>query len=69
MKTKDIVKFKVPANEEEEKSLMVVMEMRGNRVLVGDLRFSNWDIPPKNVYLMNDLEVVINLTKTKMENS
>ena len=66
MKSKDIVKFKEPANEEEENSLMVVLEMRGNRVLVSDLRFSDWNIPPTDVYSESDLEVVTNTAENKV---
>lgn len=58
MKEKDIVKFKEPLNEEEKESLMVVIEMRDDRALVADLRFSDWNIPPTDVYSVNDLEVV-----------
>jgi len=58
MKEKDIVKFKQPIDEEEKVALMVVIEMRDDRVLVSDLRFSNWDIPPTSVYPVNDLEVI-----------
>jgi RNase P/RNase MRP subunit POP5 len=50
MKAKDLVKFKTPANEDERNALMVVQEMRGERVLVSDLRFSGWSVPPTNVY-------------------
>lgn len=69
MKSKDIVKFKEPANEEEEKSLMVVIEMRGNRVLVSDLRFSDWRIHPTDVYSKSDLEVVADPTINKVRGS
>jgi hypothetical protein len=58
MKAKDIVKFKEPVNDEEREALMVVIEMRDDRALVADLRFSNWDIPPNDVYSVSDLEVV-----------
>lgn len=56
MKEKDIVKFKEPSPEEIG-SLMVVLEMRGDRALVSDLRFAEWGIPPTDVYSVNDLEV------------
>lgn len=65
MKSKDIVKFRQPINEEEVKSLMVVIDIRENRVLVSDLRFSTWNLSPTNVYLMSDLEVVTDSTKTE----
>jgi hypothetical protein len=58
MKAKDVVKFKEPVNDEERDALMVIIEMRGDRALVADLRFSNWDLPPTDVYSVNDLEVV-----------
>jgi hypothetical protein len=58
MKEKDIVKFKEPINEDERAALMVVIEMRDDRVLVSDLRFSNWDIPPTDVYSVNELEII-----------
>ena len=32
--------------------------MRGERVLVSDLRFASWGIPPTNVYLVSELDVV-----------
>ena len=57
MKEKDIVKFKEPSDEEKD-ALMVVLEMRGDRVLVSDLRFAEWAIPPTNVYAVADLEVM-----------
>jgi hypothetical protein len=66
MKEKDIVKFKEPINEEEKDALMVVMEMRDDRVLVADLRFSNWDVPPTDVYSVNDLEVVHESVKNSL---
>jgi len=58
MKEKDVVKFKDPINEDEKNALMVVVEMRGERVLVRDLRFADWGIPPTDAYLVTDLEVV-----------
>lgn len=58
MKEKDIVKFKEPIIDDEKKALMVVIEMRGDRVLVSDLRFSNWSIPPTDVFAVSDLIVV-----------
>lgn len=58
MKEKDIVKFKEPLTEDEENALMVILEMRDERVLVSDLRFANWGIPPTNVYSAKDLQVV-----------
>ncbi|MGC2237987.1 MAG: hypothetical protein WA584_17640 [Pyrinomonadaceae bacterium] len=58
MEEKDIVKFREPMNDDEKDALMVVIEMRDTRVLISDLRFSDWDIPPTNVYSVNDLEVV-----------
>ncbi len=57
MKAKDINKFKVPADAEERDALMVVLEMRGDRVLVSDLRFSKWAVPPTDVYAVSDLEL------------
>jgi hypothetical protein len=42
MKEKDIVKFKNPMDKDEKTALMVVMEMRGERVLVSDSRFAEW---------------------------
>lgn len=57
MKDKDIVKFRNPIDEEEEKALMVILEMREDRVLVSDLRFSEWAVPPTDVYSITDLEV------------
>ena len=63
MKEKDVVKFKEPMNEDERVALMVILEMRGERVLVSDLRFSNWGIPPTNVYSVRDLEVVYDLAE------
>jgi len=61
MKAKDIVKFKEPVNEDEKESLMVVIEMRKDRALVRDLRFSNWAIPPTDVYAVSELIVVTDL--------
>lgn len=58
MKEKDIVKFREPSDEEERSSLMVVLEMRETRVLVSDLRFSEWAIPPTSVYRVGELEVI-----------
>jgi hypothetical protein len=58
MKEKDIVKFKEPVNEEERDALMVIIEMRDDRVLVADLRFSGWAIPSTDVYPVSELEVV-----------
>jgi hypothetical protein len=69
MKEKDIVKFKEPLNEDEKSALMVVIEMRDDRVLVGDLRFSDWDIPPTSVYSVNDLEVVHESAKDSFSES
>lgn len=56
MKAKDVVKFKEPSDEEKD-ALMVVLEMRGDRVLVSDLRFAEWAVPPTDVYAASDLEV------------
>lgn len=64
MKAKDIVKFKNPIDRDEADSLMVVLEMRGERVLVSDLRFSEWAVPPSSVYALNDLEVVTSAVET-----
>lgn len=58
MKENDIVKFKEPLDEEEETARMKVIEMRDDRVLVTDLRFENWGIPPTDVYSVSELEVV-----------
>jgi hypothetical protein len=55
---KDVVKFKEPINEDEKEALMVVLEMRGDRALVSDLRFSDWSVSPTDVYPVTDLEVV-----------
>jgi hypothetical protein len=55
MKAKDIVKFKEPVSDEEKEALMVVIEMRGDRALVSDLRFSNWSVPPTDVYAVSEL--------------
>ena len=68
MKAKDIVKFKEPISEEERDALMVIMEMRDDRALVADLRFSGWDIPPTDVYSVNDLEVVTESDKESLSN-
>lgn len=57
MKAKDIGKFKEPT-EEEKDALMVVLEMRDDRVLVSDLRFAQWTVPPTDVYAVSDLEVL-----------
>lgn len=65
MKEKDIVKFKNPLDEDEKDALMVVVEMRGDRVLVIDLRFSNWTAPPSDVYTISDLEVVNVVTESE----
>lgn len=62
MKAKDIVKFKEPSDEEKD-ALMVVLEMRGDRVLVSDLRFAEWAVPPTDVYAVNELEVTISLVE------
>ena len=56
MKGKDIVKFSNPSKEEED-ALMIVLEVRGDRVLVSDLRFAKWAVPPTDVYAVSDLEV------------
>lgn len=69
MKEKDIVKFKEPVDEDEKVALMVVMEMRDDRVLVSDLRFSTWDVPPTSVYPVNDLEVVHESAKESLSES
>lgn len=58
MEVKSIVKFREPLNEEEANSLMIVLEVRDDRVLVSDLRFSEWTAPPTDVYLVKDLIVV-----------
>jgi hypothetical protein len=58
MKEKDIVKFREPADEDEKTALMVVTEMRGERILVSDLRFANWGVLPTSAYLVKDLEVI-----------
>lgn len=58
MKEKDIVKFREPISGDEKTALMVVIEMRGERVLVSDLRFTNWGVPPTTAYLVKDLEVI-----------
>ena len=63
MKAKDIVKFSKPSDEEKD-ALMVVLEMRGERVLVSDLRFAKWAIPPTDVYAVSDLEVTNEATVT-----
>jgi hypothetical protein len=65
MKSEDIVKFKELANGEEKEALMVVLEMRGDRVLVSDLRFSGWGVPPTNVYPLSDLEVITDSVQRK----
>jgi hypothetical protein len=44
MKEKDIVKFKEPTNEEEKNALMVILEIRRERILVSDLRFKDWSL-------------------------
>jgi hypothetical protein len=58
MTEKDIVKFREPMEEGEENLRMVVLEMRGDRVLVTDLSMVNFPIPPTMVYAVSDLEVV-----------
>jgi len=58
MKNESIVRFENPINDNEKKALMVVLEVRDTRALVSDLRFSQWSIPPTDVYAMSDLEVV-----------
>ena len=58
MTEQDIVKFKNPLSEEEKDALMVVLEIRDDRVVVSDLRFAEWAIPPTDVYALNDLEFV-----------
>lgn len=63
MKEKDITRFKKPENDDEKDALMVVLEMRDDRALVCDLRFSDWSVPPTNVYSVSELEVVKHLTK------
>ena len=65
MKEKDIVKFKSPSNEDEKEALMVVRELRGERVLVSDLRFSGWSVPPTSVYAASDLEIVTDSAENK----
>lgn len=62
MQEKNIVKFKNPMDEDEKSSVMVVLEMRGDRALVSDLRFSEWAVPPTDVYSIDDPEVVEDLS-------
>jgi hypothetical protein len=66
MKAKDIVKFKEPVNDEERDALMVIIEMRDDRALVADLRFSGWSVPPTDVYPVSDLEVVTESNKESL---
>lgn len=68
MKAKDIVKFNKPVNEDEKKALMVVIDTRDDRVLVSDLRFSDWSISPTDVYPVNDLEFVTKSSEKKIKN-
>lgn len=67
MKEKDIVRFKAPQNSDEKDAKMIVLEMRGNRVLVSDLRFSKWIIPPFEVVLADELEVAYNGEKLTIQ--
>ena len=60
MKTGDKVKFTFPLDEREKESVMEVLELRGERVLVTDLRFEKERIKPTFVFLMSDLTEALN---------
>lgn len=57
MKEKDIVRFARPQNEDEKTALMVVREIRGDRVLVSDLRFSGSRFVPTSQFSAAELVV------------
>ncbi len=52
------VKFRNIVDVGDRDVRMVVLELRGDRVLVGFTfpDFSQWTIPPTSVYLVSDLE-------------
>ena len=58
--TKDqIVRFRNPEDDEEANERYVVLEDRGDRVLVMPLEgFKDWEIVPTFVYAVNDLEII-----------
>jgi hypothetical protein len=55
MKANDTVKFNNPMDADEQNALMIVREMRGDRVLVSDARFNGEAIAPTFVYPAADL--------------
>ena len=56
MKLGNVVKFKDPINAGEAAERHVVIELRGNRVLVEFV--CNMNFKPMGVYLIDDMEVV-----------
>lgn len=53
MKPGTVVKFKEPLNKEEETERFIVLEDREDRVLLSDLAFKAWPIPPVFCYRKN----------------
>ena len=57
MKDGDVVKFREPTDTEEASERFIVLELRGDRVLVGDVN-TQMAIRPTFVYLCAELETV-----------